>query len=109
MKYEFALALHKERLVWIHFNEDPASTTDLKFFQSSELGKKHFWDKDSLYHHIPPEKKANGDNIYLAEPEILQQPIRSRYSKEVKKIFARAKSSQESFHTWLKSFNALKY
>ncbi|KAL7464384.1 hypothetical protein ACHAXS_004721 [Conticribra weissflogii] len=102
LKYKFALALDSKRLCWIRGNEDPASISDITFFCGGKPKKKHTWDKNSLYHHNPPGKKAIGEPDKFGTTQ-------SRHSPEVKQFFVQVKSRQEAFHTRLKSFNALKY
>ncbi|KAL7537676.1 hypothetical protein ACHAXR_011645 [Thalassiosira sp. AJA248-18] len=107
LTYELAIAIRRNKLVWIKGPEPAGSKHDITIFRggTKEQGKKK-WDPNSLYFKLPAGKKAVGDSGYAGEPGKVTT-TRDQHSSELKKFLGRAKNRQESFHARLKSFNIL--
>ena len=105
LKYEFALAIRRNKLVWMRGPFPAGKLHDLTVFRggSKKQGKKN-WDRDSLYFKLPQGMKAIGDSGYNGFPSKVTTSHGS-HSKEFCQFIARAKDRQESFNSRLKAFN----
>lgn len=107
LTYEFAVAIRRNKLVWIKGPEPAGKQHDITMFRggTKDLAKDK-WDRNSLYFKLPPGKRAVGDSGYVGVPEKVTA-TRDQHSSAFKSFLGRAKNRQESFHTRLKSFNVL--
>lgn len=107
LTYEFAVAIRRNKLVWMKGPEPAGSKHDITHFRggTKEQGKDK-WDKNSLYFKLPPGKRGVGDSGYGGEPDKVTV-TKAQHSREFKKFMSRAKNRQESFHSRIKSFNVL--
>ncbi|KAL7536423.1 hypothetical protein ACHAWF_013824 [Thalassiosira exigua] len=105
LKYEFAVALRRAKIVSIRGPVPAGQMHDGTMFRGGTKQDKEK-DMDALYYKLPAGKKAIGDSGYDGMPEKVIV-TREGHSKELKQFLGRAKNRQESLHTRLKSFRAL--
>lgn len=105
LKYEFAVALRRPKLVWIRGPIPAGQMHDSTMFRGGRKNDKTL-DKSALYSQLPPGKKAIADSGYAGMPEKVTI-TKGGQSKDLKGFLGRAKNRQESIHTRFKSFNVL--
>jgi hypothetical protein len=107
VSYEFALAIRRNKLVWMRGPFPAGAQHDITTFRG---GRKEDgidnWDKDALYHHMPPGTKAVGDSGYSGHPEKVTTSSKV-HSEDFSQFITRAKNRQENFHSRLKRFDVL--
>ena len=105
LKYEFAMALRRPKIVSVRGPAKPGVEQDPVMFRGGKKGDQSL-DTTALYHLLPDGKKAIGDSGYegMSEKVTITRP---GHSREMKQFLGRAKSRQESLHSKLKFFNCL--
>ena len=106
VKYEFALAIRSNRLVWINGPFPAGGKHDLTVYRGGTKadGEKN-WDKDALHAKMPPGKKAIGDSGYKGVSSVVTKS--KAHSEGFSEFIARAKNRQETFNMRLNIFDIL--
>lgn len=109
LKYEFAMAIRSDRIVW-RSKAYPASTHDITIFRGGKTDQpKEEWDRNALYFQMEKfgaGKKAIGDSGYNGEPDKVLV-YESGQSKDKMEFIKRVKQREETLHTRLKAYNIL--
>jgi hypothetical protein len=69
---------------------------------------KSLWNKNSLYHKIPPGKKAIGDSLYGGMPDKCTVAVEG-HNYLTQNMINRAKALQENYHGRMQEFHVLKH
>ena len=95
LTYELGIAIHHDKLVWIH-GPFPAGQNDMGIFKK----------ENGLLSRIPPGKKVIADEGYVGEPDCVA--TRNTFDCALLKQFkSRCKARHESFNGRLKVFGIL--
>jgi len=105
-KWEFSLAIHEPRIVWMSGPHQP-SRHDITVFRGGDPGDtENDWNDNALYFQIKKGDAFVGDSGYSGEPRNIVT-TKDEHSADFKEFLARAKNCQETFHWRLKAFNIL--
>lgn len=106
LTYDVAVDTVRDRIVWAG-GPYPAATHDITIFRGGKVkdGKQN-WRKSSLYHKIPEGKRLVADSGLVGEPTKISTTL-GGHSAEVKELFARFKSRQESLFRGYKVLDIL--
>ena len=104
-KYEFCLALHEARVVWISGPHVP-SCHDITVFRGGESKNPQDWETNALYFQLREGEMCIGDSGYIGQSDKVVVE-KDQHPPHVKSFLSRAKNRQETFHSRLKNFNIL--
>ncbi|KAL7548803.1 hypothetical protein ACHAWF_012061 [Thalassiosira exigua] len=108
VKYEFALALRRDELLWMHGPIPAGLKHDRTIFcGGTQKEPKTNWDRQSLYFQLPEGKKLIGDSAYSGIPEKVTVAMDS-HSKKARDFINGAKARQESYFWRLKTYAVLR-